>query len=149
MPMGLCSVQSSSASAGLCPRWGCEEDRSSGDGEVLCCILSTKWPWVHGPKRRLMEGQRAGKPVERHSCKSAEAWVITSARTTRPVCLTVARLMVLISILPDLPVLPLWKKGPGNILLEKGKCGDAQLSARQSEAPFTICRLAFAYMLLR
>lgn len=53
------------------------------------------------------------------------------------------RLTVLISVLPNLPVLPPLKKGPGNILLEKGKRGNTQLSLEQCEAQPTICRLTF------
>lgn len=53
------------------------------------------------------------------------------------------RLTVLISVLPNLLVLPLLKKRPENILIEKRKRGNTWLSLKQCEAQFTICRLTF------
>lgn len=53
------------------------------------------------------------------------------------------RLTVLISVLPSLLVLPLLKKRPENILVEKRKRGNTWLLRKQCEAQFTVCGLTF------
>lgn len=138
MQAGLCTLQSPSKPTGsglgcregglLCRGDGGRDGNRDGDWEELCCILLPKCP----EHVRLNESHC--EPAE--CSETSKAWAICSTQTPCSAnCLAGFSWTALTSAPPDLPVLLLLRKGPGNVFLgKKVKRGHTKLSLKPCEA---------------